>query len=346
MTAELKPDLVELKPCPFCGERPVFSQWSGRALLVLNHSCPAIVMREATGFPYEKARMASVWNRRTQLEAKEAPAVVDGLPPLPEPHWVKTQSFIDDQMYAYGRQCAAQAISQERASNAVDGQNPMDVTVDTLEKLRHAMMRYGISPGEGGLESFNARFESHLLTYISDTLRFLEKQRDTAAPAAVAQEPVAFREVAAGGKPITDWIDGSLPKGISPLHPGATIQFAYGSPPTAGEDEKDAEIARLNQIINNPQSGDFLRAVSTEGEHQRQRWGSSHDAGKAPADWFWLVGYLAGKALHAHSGGDMQKAEHHVITAAAALLNWHMAMFGKTGMRPGIGEAAIGAAKE
>ncbi|MDR9839409.1 hypothetical protein [Herbaspirillum huttiense] len=108
-------------------------------------------------------------------------------------------------------------------------------------------------------------------------------------------------------------------------------------------DERDAEIARLNAIINTPQSGDFLRAVSTEAEHQRQRWGSSHDAGKAAADWFWLVGYLAGKALHSNNDGDLVKAEHHIITTAAALMNWHMAMFGKTDMRPGIdGDAALG----
>ena len=91
-----------------------------------------------------------------------------------------------------------------------------------------------------------------------------------------------------------------------------------------------AEIDRLNAIINTPQSGDFLRAVSIEAEHQRQRWGSLHDAGKTPADWFWLVGYLGGKALHAHAAGNIQKAEHHVITAAAACENWHLDMFGKT----------------
>lgn len=103
-----------------------------------------------------------------------------------------------------------------------------------------------------------------------------------------------------------------------------------------------AEVERLNAIINTPQSDDFLRAVSIEAEHQRQRWGSEHDSGKAPADWFWLVGYLAGKALHAHADGDVEKAEHHIITTSAACANWHRAMFGKTEMRPGIdGEAAL-----
>jgi hypothetical protein len=103
-----------------------------------------------------------------------------------------------------------------------------------------------------------------------------------------------------------------------------------------------AEIDRLNQIINTPQADDFLRAVSTEAEHQRQRLGSEHDDGKTPADWFWLVGYLAGKALHAHASDNVEKAEHHVITTAAALANWHRAMFGKTNMRPGIAEPAKG----
>lgn len=112
---------------------------------------------------------------------------------------------------------------------------------------------------------------------------------------------------------------------------------------SSGEPVKNplqAEVDRLNQIINTPQADDFLRAVSTEAEHQRQRWGSEHDDGKAPSDWFWLIGYLAGKALHAHGAGNVEKAEHHVITTAAALANWHRAMFGKTDMRPGISSPA------
>ncbi|WP_051516835.1 hypothetical protein [Herbaspirillum sp. RV1423] len=106
--------------------------------------------------------------------------------------------------------------------------------------------------------------------------------------------------------------------------------------------DKDAEIARLNAIINTPQSGDFLRAVSIESEHQRQRWGSAHDAGKTAADWFWLIGYLAGKALHAHAAENMVKTEHHIITTAAALMNWHLSLSSGTDMRPGIdGELAL-----
>ncbi|WP_334032947.1 hypothetical protein [Burkholderia gladioli] len=102
-----------------------------------------------------------------------------------------------------------------------------------------------------------------------------------------------------------------------------------------------AEVNRLNAIINTPQAGDFLRAVSIEAEHQRQRWSSKHDSGKMPADWFWLVGYLAGKALHAHAVCDEKKAEHHIITTAAALANWHLAIFGKSDMRPGTEQPGV-----
>jgi hypothetical protein len=103
-----------------------------------------------------------------------------------------------------------------------------------------------------------------------------------------------------------------------------------------------AEIDRLNAIINTPHADEFLRAVSIEAEHQRQRWSSEHDAGKTPADWFWLVGYLAGKALHAAAACDAKKAEHHIITTSAACANWHLALFGKTDMRPGIDAARAG----
>ena len=125
----------------------------------------------------------------------------------------------------------------------------------------------------------------------------------------------------------------------------AAWQYAPTTTPHPSADavrELQNEVDRLNAIVNTPQSNDFLRAVSTEAEHQRQRWGSDHDRGKTPADWFWLVGYLAGKALHAHAASDLTKAEHHVITAAAALANWHMAMFGNTDMCPGIdGESLL-----
>jgi hypothetical protein len=125
---------------------------------------------------------------------------------------------------------------------------------------------------------------------------------------------------------LTQWEDyWNMAIEASPIPPAASLR----------EQELEAEVARLNAIINSPQSDDFIRAVSTEAEHQRQRWGADGDAGKTPADWFWLVGYLAGKALHSHAAGNAEKAEHHVITTAAACANWHRAIFGKTNMRPG-----------
>lgn len=95
-----------------------------------------------------------------------------------------------------------------------------------------------------------------------------------------------------------------------------------------------AEVARLDALINNPHTEDFLSAVQLEAAHQRERWAASDDAGKTDADWFWLIGYLAGKALN-----KPEKRLHHIITTAAAALNWHRHRAGfDTDMRPGIAE--------
>lgn len=89
--------------------------------------------------------------------------------------------------------------------------------------------------------------------------------------------------------------------------------------------------------LNAPELRDFAQAVVLEAAHQRERWGVDHDAGKAPADWYWLLGWLAGKAVHALAAGNVDKALHHVITSAAMLANWHSAITGAdTRMRPGI----------
>ena len=97
------------------------------------------------------------------------------------------------------------------------------------------------------------------------------------------------------------------------------------------------EVERLRAQLNTPELHDFGRAVVLEAAHQRERWSSEHDAGKTPADWFWLIGYLAGKALTACLTGNADKALHHVITTAAACANWHAAIVGaSTTMRPGL----------
>ena len=91
-------------------------------------------------------------------------------------------------------------------------------------------------------------------------------------------------------------------------------------------------------LVNRPEIDDFRLGVALEAAHQRDRWGSDHDSGKTPFDWFWLIGYLAGKAAAAAVAGDREKALHHTISTAAALANWHLALLGAdTGMRPGVG---------
>lgn len=98
-----------------------------------------------------------------------------------------------------------------------------------------------------------------------------------------------------------------------------------------------AEVDRLKAERDTPQVADFTEAVRLEAAHQRERWGSEHDAGKSPYDWFWLIGYLAQKAADAAVRGDIFKAQHHTISTAAALANWHTALGGgDDSMRPGI----------
>ena len=107
----------------------------------------------------------------------------------------------------------------------------------------------------------------------------------------------------------------------------------------AEEDMLRARVAELERELNRPETADFLRGISLEAAHQRLRWGSDHDAGKTPLDWFWLIGYLAQKATFAAIGGDVDKAKHHTISTAAALANWHLRLSGgDTSMRPGIAD--------
>jgi hypothetical protein len=141
--------------------------------------------------------------------------------------------------------------------------------------------------------------------------------------------------------------------------------------------ERDRELLDLRQKvrdleaqINTPEIADFVKAVQLEAAHQRARWGSDHDAGKTDADWFWLIGYLAGKAMHnpgeypaCHVHEDLfskeplyytpgtcpvtgcpdslrtppaEKQLHRIITVAAAAANWHAQKLGASNMRPGI----------
>ncbi|WP_347091705.1 hypothetical protein [Sphingomonas parapaucimobilis] len=111
----------------------------------------------------------------------------------------------------------------------------------------------------------------------------------------------------------------------------------------AGEVERQAI---RNEIINTPETADFMAGVPLEAAHQRERWGADHDAGKRPLDWFWLIGFLAQKAADAAIRGDIKKAKHHTISTGAALANWHAALTGADiKMRPGISAEAQAAAE-
>jgi hypothetical protein len=105
----------------------------------------------------------------------------------------------------------------------------------------------------------------------------------------------------------------------------------------AARQERD----RLQALVNSPELANFLRGVHIEAVHQVERWGTAGDRAKRPADWFWLVGYLAGKALTKLNDGDLDKARHHCISTAAALYNWHCAIVGvDVRMCPGSSDVA------
>ena len=77
---------------------------------------------------------------------------------------------------------------------------------------------------------------------------------------------------------------------------------------------------------NEPEIEDFITGIRREADHQVERWGEAHDRDKSAENWYWLVGYLSGKALRATIEGDQEKALHHTNSAAAALSQWHRAI--------------------
>jgi len=96
---------------------------------------------------------------------------------------------------------------------------------------------------------------------------------------------------------------------------------------------------RFEQLdINKPYTQNFLSSVAIEADHQIERWGAAHDRSKSAENWFWLVGFLAGKALRANIMGDKPTALHHTISAAAALYQWHSAILADVAGGTGEGE--------
>jgi hypothetical protein len=87
--------------------------------------------------------------------------------------------------------------------------------------------------------------------------------------------------------------------------------------------KKAKRLEELEAILNTPELDDFAKGVVLEARHQRARWPADHDIWKEAEEWYWVVGYLAGKALRAQRDGDMEKFKHHLISSAAVLANWH-----------------------
>ena len=90
---------------------------------------------------------------------------------------------------------------------------------------------------------------------------------------------------------------------------------------TMSRDELLQEVHRLDSLINSPQVIGFIEAVKTEAAHQREQWGDDHDEMKGPEDWFWLIGFLSGKAIRPSI--SKEKRLHRIIAVAAVCLNWH-----------------------
>lgn len=95
-----------------------------------------------------------------------------------------------------------------------------------------------------------------------------------------------------------------------------------------------AELQRVKAILDQPDPHDFMLASEIEARFQRVRWAADGDEGKTDADWMWLIGALASKAVH-NPGGDEAKRLHHITAVSAAACNWHAARLGQTDMRPG-----------
>lgn len=104
------------------------------------------------------------------------------------------------------------------------------------------------------------------------------------------------------------------------------MRFSQQELKLMGRDEAIEHLRHFDALINAPHTKDFLESTRCEVAHQVERWGTVHDRAKQPQDWYWLIAYLAGKALRAHIDGDLEKAKHHTISSAAALANWHAAL--------------------
>lgn len=161
------------------------------------------------------------------------------------------------------------------------------------------------------------------------------------------------------GETATDWLAQNAPEWVQKdLEADSAFALDHGITPlgqiadllvehdllSEGDKHNSSVVVVVAQVairtaadVDTPHTADFMKAVPLEAAHQRSRWGVDHDSGKTPFDWFWLTGYLSQKAAAAAVAGDVEKAKHHTISTAGAMLNWHLNLSrADTRMRPGI----------
>lgn len=95
---------------------------------------------------------------------------------------------------------------------------------------------------------------------------------------------------------------------------------------TREEHQRFVEEA-VAERLNIPEVIDFIEAIKIEAAHQQEKWKKT-DPEKTDADWFWLIGWLGGKAvMDPHEPADdrmpIERKLHRIITVAAAAYNWH-----------------------
>ena len=71
---------------------------------------------------------------------------------------------------------------------------------------------------------------------------------------------------------------------------------------------------------------DFLADVAEEAKYQAI-W-AVNDERKTDDEWFWTLGWIAGKAVR--PGTDLDKQRHRLRAAAALLMNWDKHLVDKT----------------
>lgn len=88
-----------------------------------------------------------------------------------------------------------------------------------------------------------------------------------------------------------------------------------------------AHQAGVSEALNTAETQHFMKGLAIEIAHQREVWKAT-DPHRSDADWYWLIGWLGGKALtDPHEEGDartpLEQKLHRIITVAAAAAHWY-----------------------